>query len=153
MKPPSRPPSAVTELARCCFPAKPEEVPRVVAFVTGLVGGAGLDAGRALRLELAVEEWVVNLCTHAYAARDGELEIAVRQRNGQLLIEIIDQGPPFDPTASPEPDAALPLEQRKPGGLGLLLVRRMTDGLRYSRDGERNIVTLVVDMGQSMGQS
>ena len=149
MKPPSRPPSAVAELARCSFPAKPEEVPRVVAFVTGLVGGAGLDAGRALRLELAVEEWVVNLCTHAYAARDGELEITVRQRNGQLLIEIIDQGPPFDPTASPEPDAALPLEQRKPGGLGLLLVRRMTDGLRYSRDGERNIVTLVVDMGQS----
>ncbi len=95
----------------------------------------------------------MNLCTHAYAARDGELEIAVRKRNGQLLIEILDQGPPFDPTASPEPDAALPLEQRKPGGLGLLLVRRMTDGLRYSRDGERNIVTLVVDMGQSMGQS
>lgn len=121
----------------------------MVAFVAGLVCKAGLGADRAMRLELAVEEWAVNLCAHAYSGRDGEIEVAVRRGNGQLLIEIIDEGTPFDPTASAEPDVALPLDQREPGGLGLLLLRRMTDGLLYSRDRGRNIVTLVVEMGQS----
>ncbi len=121
----------------------------MVAFVAGLVCKAGLGTDRAMRLELAVEELVVNLCTHAYSGRAGEIEVAVRRGNGQLLIEIIDEGTPFDPTASAEPDVALPLDQREPGGLGLLLVRRMTDGLLYSRDRGRNIVTLVVEMGQS----
>jgi anti-sigma regulatory factor (Ser/Thr protein kinase) len=120
-----------------------------VAFVAGLVRKAGLGADRAMRLELAVEEWVVNLCTHAYSGHDGEIEVAVWQGNGQLQIEIIDEGPPFDPTASAEPDVTLPLDQRKPGGLGLLLVRRMTGELRYSRDRGRNIVTLVVALRQS----
>ena len=64
-----------------------------------------------MRVELAVEEWVVNLCTHAYGGRDGEVEVAVRKGDGELLIEIIDEGPPFDPTASVEPDLALPLDQ------------------------------------------
>jgi serine/threonine-protein kinase RsbW len=149
LKPPSGPRSAVAELARRSFSARLEEVPRVVAFVGGMVRGAGLGADRAVRLELAVEEWVVNLCTHAYSGHGGEIEVAVRQGHGQLLIEITDEAPPFDPTASAEPDNAVPLDKRKPGGLGLLLVRRMTDEVRYSRDGERNVVTLVLALRQS----
>ena len=136
-------------MARRRFPAKPGEVARVVAFVAGLVGREGLAAEQAIRLELAVEEWVVNLCTHAYAGRDGEIEVAVRKGNEELLIEIIDDGPPFDPTALAEPDVGLPLDQREPGGLGHLLIRRMTDKIGYTRDGGRNIITLAVAMRQS----
>jgi anti-sigma regulatory factor (Ser/Thr protein kinase) len=121
----------------------------VVAFVSGLAGRAGLAADQAMRLELAVEEWVVNLCSHAYAGGAGEVEVAVLKGEGELLVEIIDEGPPFDPTASADPDVALPLEQREPGGLGLLLIRRMTDEVRYSRDGGRNTITLGIAVGQS----
>jgi len=136
-------------VARCRFPAKPGEVARIVAFVAGLVGRVGLAADRASRLELAVEEWVVNLCTHAYAGRDGEIEIVVRKGNEELLIEIIDDGPPFDPTALAEPDVGLPLERSQPGGLGLLLIRRLTNRVGYARDRGRNIITLAVAMRQS----
>ena len=91
----------------------------------------------------------MNLCAHAYAGRDGEIEVAVRKGDGKLLIEIIDEGPPFDLTASAEPDLTLPLADREPGGLGLVLIRRMVDEVRHSRDGGRNIVTLAVTMRQS----
>ena len=40
----------------------------------------------------------------------------------------------FDPTLAPEVDISLPLEQRKPGGLGLHLIRRMVDSIRYEYD-------------------
>jgi serine/threonine-protein kinase RsbW len=144
LKPRSRPRSAATEPRRCTFPATIEEVERIVSFVGGFVSKAGLAADQAGRLELAIEEWVVNLCTHAYAGRDGEIEVAVREGSGELLIEIIDEGPPFDLTASAEPDLTLPLADRKPGGLGLVLIRRMVDEVRYRRDGERNVITLRV---------
>jgi NADH-quinone oxidoreductase subunit K len=99
-------------------------------------------ADQVIRLELAVEEWVVNLCTYAYAGRDGEIEVAVQKGNEELLIEISDDGPPFDPTASAEPDVGLPLERIQPGGLGLLLIRRLTNRVGYARKRKRNIITL-----------
>jgi anti-sigma regulatory factor (Ser/Thr protein kinase) len=117
--------------------------------VTDLAGKAGLGPERGARLELAVEEWVVNLCRHAFGKRAGRIEVVVRRGDGGLVVEIADDGPTFDPTAKPEPDVAAPLEERKPGGLGLLLMRRMTDQVLYRRDGERNVVTLRVDTGQS----
>ncbi|MFI5167073.1 MAG: ATP-binding protein [Thermoanaerobaculales bacterium] len=144
MKPPSRPRSAAAEARRCTFPATLEEVGHILSFVGGLASKAGLAADLAIRLELAIEEWVVNLCTHAYSGRDGEIEVAVREGSGELLIEIIDEGPPFDLTASAEPDLTLPLADRRPGGLGLVLIRRMVDEVRYRRDGERNVITLRV---------
>jgi anti-sigma regulatory factor (Ser/Thr protein kinase) len=117
--------------------------------VAGVVGRTGLAAEQVSRLELAVEEWVVNLCTYAYAGRDGEIEVAVRKGNEELLIEIIDDGPPFDPTASAEPDVGLPLDRIQPGGLGLLLIRRMMDKVGYARKRGRNIITLAVGLRQS----
>lgn len=91
----------------------------------------------------------MNLCTHAYAGCDGEIEVAVWTGNEELRIEIIDEGPPFDPTALPEPKVGLPLDLSQPGGLGLLLICRMTDKVGYAREGGRNIVTFTVAMRHS----
>jgi len=120
-----------------------------VAFVAGLAGGAGAGSRIGGRLELAVEEWLVNLCRHAYDRPEGTVEVVVRRANDRLVVEIADKGAPFDPTAAPEPDVAAPLEERAPGGLGLLLIRRMTDEFRYRREEDRNVVTLAVVLSQS----
>ncbi len=137
------------EIGRRAFPAAAEDVPRAVEFVVGLAAGVGLGAERRQRLELAVEEWVVNLCRHAYESAPGMIEVAVGTAAGRLVVEIVDQGPAFDPTAAPDPDVAAPLDERQEGGLGLLLIRRMTDAFGYRRDGGRNVVTLEVALAQS----
>lgn len=117
--------------------------------MVGLAGRTGAIAEQVSRLELAVEEWVVNLCRHAYPGGEGPIDVAVLEGRDNLTVEIADYGPPFDPTASPEPDVNAPLAEREPGGLGLLLMRRMTDEVRYRRDGPRNVVTLRVAYRQS----
>ncbi len=132
------------EIGRCAFSATAADVPRAVAFVLDLATGAGASAETVARLELAVEEWVVNLCRHAYDDRPGAIEISVRRDPGRLLVEIADQGPPFDPTSAPGPDLTAPLEERAPGGMGLPLIRRMTEEFRYRREDDRNVVTLAV---------
>jgi anti-sigma regulatory factor (Ser/Thr protein kinase) len=60
------------------------------------------------------------------------------------MVEIADDGPPFDPTTRPDPNVEAPLAEREPGGLGLMLIRRMVDQVRYRREGERNILGLAV---------
>ncbi len=137
------------EIGRRAFAATAEDIPRAVAFVTGLAGKAGLGEANGRRLELAVEEWIVNLCRHAYREGAGTIEVTVAERCGRLLVEIADEGPPFDPTRSPDPDVAAPLDEREPGGLGLLLIRRMTDEFGYRREGGRNVVTLAVAVTHS----
>jgi anti-sigma regulatory factor (Ser/Thr protein kinase) len=48
-------------------------------------------------------------------------------------VTIIDtDAEPFDIMAAPEADVNLPIEQRKPGGLGIHLIRKMVDTIQYS---------------------
>jgi serine/threonine-protein kinase RsbW len=128
------------------FPARLEEIPRVVAFVVGRTK-RGVSPENAARLELAVEEWTANVCHHAYSQAGGTLTVAVRQEPERVLVEISDAGRSFDPTSFEEPDVRAPLAERKLGGLGVLLIRRMLEDVHYRRDGDRNVVTFSVTRG------
>ena len=96
------------------------------------------------RLDLALEEWVTNLCRHAYRQQGGTIEVAVRSGDGGFVVEIADDGPPFDPTTRPDPNVEGSLAERELGGLGIMLIRRMVDQVRYRREGERNVLSLAV---------
>ena len=64
----------------------------------------------------------------------------------KLVIEITDWGIPFDPRHVPEPNIDLPLENLKAGGLGIWIVRNLTEELHYRRENEKNILTLIFDL-------
>jgi serine/threonine-protein kinase RsbW len=112
--------------------------------VTGLAAEAGAPAEKVARLDLAIEEWATNVCRYAYRGGSGSVWVAVRRDGDAIVVELSDEGSPFDPTAAAEPDVSVPLSERSPGGLGLLLMRRMVDQLSYKRDGHRNVVTFAV---------
>jgi anti-sigma regulatory factor (Ser/Thr protein kinase) len=144
LTPPSKPRSEPPEIGRCAFPASLEDVQRVLAFVDGLAEKSGVAAETGSRLGLALEEWVTNLCRHAYGQAGGTIEVAVCAGDGTFVVEITDEGPEFDPTTRPDPDVGASLADRLPGGLGLLLIRRMVDDVRYRREGRRNVLSLTV---------
>jgi anti-sigma regulatory factor (Ser/Thr protein kinase) len=61
--------------------------------------------------------------------------------DGELVIEVEDDGRPFNPLQVPPPDLERPLAQRKVGGLGLHLVRELTSSIEYDRkDGKNRLV-------------
>jgi anti-sigma regulatory factor (Ser/Thr protein kinase) len=64
-----------------------------------------------------------------------------------LTVEIVDEGPPFDPLARPDPDITLDLEDRQPGGLGILMIRQFTDDVAYRREDGRNVLTIRMQKG------
>ena len=95
-------------------------------------------------VELATEEALINIIHYAYPERAGEVEIRYRKDGDTVLkLEIMDNGIPFDPLSLSEPDLAANLSDRKVGGLGVMLIREMAAEVRYRRDGDANVLTLI----------
>jgi serine/threonine-protein kinase RsbW len=62
------------------------------------------------------------------------MEISCRQDNEDFVICVRDWGASFDPDSIPTPDVTAPLEERTLGGLGLYLIRRYMDQVRFDFD-------------------
>ncbi len=94
------------------------------------------------KVDLVLEELFLNVANYAYAGESGEIEIACGMQcsedQGRFHLCITDWGRPFDPMAAPAPDIAAALEDREVGGLGIHLVKEMTDALEYSRKNDAN---------------
>ncbi len=126
------------------FAANLDAIPDVIALIAGEAGAWGLHPQRLMQLELAVEEAVVNICLYAYEVPPGELLVRIEPGAARFVVELIDEGVPFDPLAVQEPDMRAGVEDRAIGGLGIFLVRRVMDEVAYLRDGSRNILKLVI---------
>jgi len=99
---------------------------------------------------LAVEELVTNCIKYGYEDADGHLiEIKLQISANEMVLTVTDDGVPFNPLDVPVPDTHLPLQDRPIGGLGIHLLRRMSDHMDYVRAAGRNSVTLRKSMGDS----
>jgi serine/threonine-protein kinase RsbW len=120
------------------------ELERLVERVDQFCRAEGLDGEAAFELNLALEELFVNAVLHGGC---GGTRGAATVRmwpiaDGSVGVEFRDRGAPFNPATAAEPDLTAPLEDRKPGGLGIHLVRRIMSDLEYRRDGEWNQLTM-----------
>ena len=99
--------------------------------------------------ELSLEEVFTNVATHG-AARGGRtpsVDVRVSSDGRRVTLVVADDAPAFDPLRLPPADTTASLEDRSVGGLGVFLVRRMMDEVRYERVGGRNriVMTKTID--------
>ena len=97
---------------------------------------AEIDMAVAARLNLVAEEIAANVAMHAQGATYFAIEVT--PRDGALDLVLEDDGPEYDPLAREEVDTQAALEDRDVGGLGVHLVRKLTQGARYERVGAMN---------------
>ncbi|MBQ8487048.1 MAG: ATP-binding protein [Prevotella sp.] len=120
-----------------------EQVPQLALFVDEVCETVGLDMAETMKLNLAIEEAVVNVMNYAYPQGTvGDIDIEAQADDSQLEFIISDSGTPFDPTAQQEADITLSAEERPIGGLGIHLVRQIMDSVSYERTDGKNILTL-----------
>jgi anti-sigma regulatory factor (Ser/Thr protein kinase) len=119
-------------------------MPEVDAFVAAFVKEHGIAADEASRILILLEELLTNLVKYGYpdGGECGRAEIVLALNGGRLEIEFIDDGCAFDPLAGPPPNLDAPLETRTPGGLGLHILRSLTDEARYERRDVNNVIRL-----------
>jgi anti-sigma regulatory factor (Ser/Thr protein kinase) len=95
------------------------------------------------QIELAAEEVFVNIARYAYSdgaggSNAGEVLVNYRLVSSPetmtMTLVFKDWGIAFDPLEHPDPDINLPLEEREPGGMGILIVKKTMDTIAYSRE-------------------
>ena len=119
------------------------EVTALSAFMKENAEKLQLEHRLAQELRLAVEEVVVNVIDYAYPPGiEGEVSVQITSDGKTLQVKITDRGVPFDPTAVRKADTSLSAEDRRIGGLGILLVRSLMDTVNYLREDGQNILTL-----------
>jgi sigma-B regulation protein RsbU (phosphoserine phosphatase) len=111
-------------------------------FIGGELDNSGCPAPVRGKIELAAEEVFVNIARYAYGDQNTGGEVTVDCRTepvrGTMTLAFRDSGNAFNPLEYPQPDISLPLEERQPGGMGLLIVRKTMDTIQYRREDGMN---------------
>jgi serine/threonine-protein kinase RsbW len=114
------------------FPANFVQLDNMREFVKQAASDCGMDEREAYAIQMATDEACSNIIEYAYnGAPGGTIEIDCRPVDGALEIVIRDDGKPFDPATVPEPDVHAVLKDRHIGGLGLYLMRKLMDEVRF----------------------
>lgn len=98
----------------------------------------GLPPALAFQFNLALDELVTNIVTHAGAI--DPISIELLHDAGRLTGIVRDRGPAFDPFQRDDPDTGLSVEDREIGGLGIFFVKKVMDEVHYERVADRNEV-------------
>ncbi len=132
--------------------------PRVLSAVRGaverLTETLGFPAVECRSITRAVDEALTNIVRHSYGNRLDQpiamyFRTAQRQHDGQvqngLEILLCDRGPAVDPSKF----QGRPLEEIRPGGLGLHFIQQAMDTVEFNRKGPTNRLRLVKYLGQT----
>lgn len=122
-----------------------ENLQEVLSFVDAFVEEAGVSMKAQMQIDVAVEELFVNIASYAYAPDTGNATIKVRRdpEKEQVFITFIDSGKPYNPLEKEDPDITLSAEERGVGGLGIFMVKKSMDDMRYEYKDGQNIVTIM----------
>jgi anti-sigma regulatory factor (Ser/Thr protein kinase) len=113
------------------FPRSFAALQDIFAFTAGFVAHHQLDAGILPAVDLTVEELFTNMVKYSPNGAP-EVRIDMQAITGGVEVTLTDYDVErFDVTRAPDADIHRPIEERRPGGLGLHLIRRLVDAMDY----------------------
>lgn len=126
------------------FSANISELTDMLAWVRDRLSDLDMSRTDKRKIELAVEEALVNVIRYAYKSADGKLRIEYRASPEHgVVFTIADEGEPFNPLKKVyKINKKAPLEEREIGGLGLPFIFQLMDEISYQRKGDSNILSL-----------
>lgn len=127
------------------FIAKFEFLDEIREFVGDIARAGGFAAKDVYNIQLAADEAASNIIEHAYeGVSNGLMELSCGVSGNAITIILVDHGESFDPSAIPLPDLKADLSERKIGGLGIFLMRKLMDEVHYEiKPNKGNILTMI----------
>lgn len=125
-------------------PARLDQVRPLVARIVSKARQAHLDEQAIHHCRLALDEACCNIIEHSYAGfPEGEIEVIVDVRDGECAIHLVDFGHPYNPEMVPSPEIGASIDNLRPGGLGLYLMRQVMDEVSYTPSPRGNRLTMI----------
>lgn len=119
-------------------------IPVITQFVADAAKAANLDEDAIFHCQMAVDEACTNVIEHAYGEENADsFEITCFVEAGRCTIQVVDHGKPFEPDKVPSPRVSEKLDEIKPGGIGLHLMKQLMDEVRFEFLAEGNKLVMV----------
>ena len=114
------------------FPKQIASLEEVFGFLEGFYAEEGIRTRTGLSLSLVVEELFTNLVKYNTASRN-PIVLRLSKEDGRAHLELVDRDVDrFDPSTVAPVDVDAPMAERRPGGLGLHLVRAIVDRITFA---------------------
>ena len=131
------------------FPARFEFLDEIRNFVAKVAHEGGFTEKAIYSLQLAADEAASNIIEHAYqGVANASLQMTCDMQDDELIITMRDSGKPFDPSNVKQPNLKADLSKRQIGGLGVYLMRKLMDEVRYESNAKTgNLLTMTKRRG------
>ena len=128
------------------------QLPVLTKFLQEFWSAASLPPEQAMNFELALEEVFMNVVSHGSSPGTvPRVELSLVLADGGVVMSIEDDGAAFDPLTLPQPNIEATIGDRRVGGLGVYLVRKLMDAVSYQRNGSRNQLRMSKHIEEPVG--
>lgn len=124
-----------------------DQLTRLEAWLQGFAEENRLAARARFSLDLVLTEAVTNVLDHSLPpGKPGRIELHCALQEDCITVHVIDDGPPFDPTAAAPARLPKTLAEARPGGLGIHLMRQYTSRMDYRREQGQNVLCMTLPL-------
>ena len=137
-------PEGDTDMKELTLEARVENIDAVTDFVNGELEALGCPMKAQMQIDVAIDEIFANIASYAYSGGEGEATVhfSVEEEPRAAVITFLDRGIPYNPLKNEDPDVTLSAEDRQVGGLGIFLVKKTMDVVKYEYRNGRNILQI-----------
>ena len=123
--------------------AKTGELDTLLGILEADLDEAGCPVDKQMAIGICAEEIFVNIANYAYEQEEGFAWISETVEDNKISLCFRDSGKPYDPLAREDPDTTLSAEERQIGGLGVFMVKKMSDSVTYEYKEGQNCLAMV----------
>ena len=117
-----------------------ENMDTVTAFVDDFLDQIACPMKSRIQINIVIDEIFGNICHYAYKDSIGAVTVRVESGNTPkaVFLTFTDNGIPYNPLETEDPDITSSSEERKIGGLGIYLVKKNMDEMKYEYVDQQN---------------
>lgn len=128
-----------------------ENLETVMSFIEKELQTIECSRKAMMQIGIAIDEIFSNISRYAYQGERGSVSVCVEILPDvpAAAITFSDTGVPFNPLEVKEPNVSGKASERKVGGLGIYIVKKTMDGIRYDYKDGRNILSIMKNVKSS----
>lgn len=118
------------------------ELERIFSFLKECFNKFDIPEHLQFEFELTIEEIFTNMVRHNLNA-DSNIEIKIQKKNSEIISQLSDHEKiPFDITKVAELDVEKHIDEKKAGGLGIFMVKKMMDKINFEHKNGISTITI-----------